>query len=416
MELSEKRNIAGRMIRCIRKNSSLTLQELAKKSGLSFQHLSDVEKGAKSSNEETIQKIMKMLGKPFYPDETILDEVSLCFDTLLKAYVDGDHEQRREQMIKLSENERWEYSYAYPTVWLARFMASGLEVKDYDYQLCEEHCLMLFDVFNDLQKSVFLLIRGICLYCDFHRYQEAKKDFEQSISYAPDHVLSGFTYNQLGLMYEYEYDLVKAYDMQLRAKEIMSRNYCFNRVLFVENSIGRIMAQQKRYDEMKECLLNVVNKSKLLKNGEEICDTAYFNLAYYSLFARKYDDVLLYAQRLINQGKMVARCSYLLAWAYMEMKDLKTSMQYYQLLVTKNRHDQADVDAYEKCLKYIYTGKENSYYKTLQSFAKKSKERGVLQDCVHALEYLIEYCEKHNMYKEGFKYQRELLNIIEKNG
>ena len=46
---------------------------------------------------------------------------------------------------------------------------------------------------------------------------------------------------------------------------------------------------------------------------------------------------------------------------------------------------------------------------------KKLNKKGYSFDKIMVLEYIIEYCDHHELFEEGYGYQKELLKILQKN-
>lgn len=99
----------------------------------------------------------------------------------------------------------------------------------------------------------------------------------------------------------------------------------------------------------------------------------------------------------------------------MEMGDNVNFEKYYHYLEKTNKHDDYIIDHYEKCLKAKLNNKDKTYYKTLVDLYKKLNKKGYAFDQVMALEYIIEYCDQHELINEGYMYQKELLKILQKN-
>lgn len=293
-------------------------------------------------------------------------------------------------------------------------MATIINFRDYTYDYQNNLCEQMFYIFSNSQKSFYLLLKGIYLYVDLKHYKKAKEELFRSISYSPDGIIAGFTYNQLGILERYDCNYYLAMIYQNKAKEILLKNNCFIRNLSVEISIGILLGEQKYYKEMKEQFLRTYESACIL-NDKETQLNALYNIAFFAMYCKEYEDAIDYANKLIKMNCYLKDCYYILAWVYVEKDDRINAGKYYRSLEKANKHDDYIIDCYEKCLKARINNKDKTYYKTLVDLYKKLNKKGYSFDKIMVLEYIIEYCDHHELFEEGYGYQKELLKILQKN-
>lgn len=93
------------------------------------------------------------------------------------------------------------------------------------------------------------------------------------------------------------------------------------------------------------------------------------------------------------------------------MNDEVNAMKYFIKLKNTNKHTNVFADCLQQCIKYKLDKKEDRYFHKLKSVYNKIKYNGVVEDKIIILDYIIEYCEQHQIIEEEYKYQKELLNI-----
>lgn len=404
----------GTILKTIRKNKGITLSDLSKKCNLSIQYISDIENGNKSSKSETLDMIFRSMNILFNFDVEVEKQVTHLFNRMVHAHICLNIKERTELIEKLTSHPDWEFSYAYPIIQLAKYMATIINFRDYTYDYQNNLCEQMFYIFSNSQKSFYLLLKGIYLYVDLKHYKKAKEELFRSISYSPDGIIAGFTYNQLGILERYDCNYYLAMIYQNKAKEILLKNNCFIRNLSVEISIGILLGEQKYYKEMKEQFLRTYESACIL-NDKETQLNALYNIAFFAMYCKEYEDAIDYANKLIKMNCYLKDCYYILAWVYVEKDDRINAGKYYRSLEKANKHDDYIIDCYEKCLKARINNKDKTYYKTLVDLYKKLNKKGYSFDKIMVLEYIIEYCDHHELFEEGYGYQKELLKILQKN-
>ena len=90
----------GKMIREQRKKQSLTLNQLAKLSGVSVAHLGRIEQGQRGASTLTLQKIAEPLGFDLYELLVMTGHLSLglSFRRVLKALLSNLHYRKAYKM------------------------------------------------------------------------------------------------------------------------------------------------------------------------------------------------------------------------------------------------------------------------------------------------------------------------------
>ena len=404
--------LIGTILNIERKERSLKLQDL-KKSGKSIQYISDIEKGNKKIYIPTISKLFSQLSINFNFDYETFNEVNSLFEKMIHVYLNHDRKKRKEYMVKLTSNSAWEFSYAYPLIQLTKFMATVLHEIDFSYDYIDKKCEKLFNIFTNYQKSLYLLMKANYQFYHLGKFESAKDNLKKSIQYSPEAAITGFTYNQLGNLITLDYHLSMALEYQKKGIEILKKYGYYRRSIQLELMVGNILAELRRFDEMKQQYLKTYDFA-ITYNNDDIKRKSLYNLAYYSMYGRRYEDAITYANQVIKMNYYLTECYYILAWVYMEMGDNVNFEKYYHYLEKTNKHDDYIIDHYEKCLKAKLNNKDKTYYKTLVDLYKKLNKKGYAFDQVMALEYIIEYCDQHELINEGYMYQKELLKILQK--
>lgn len=411
--LDNRKSLIGTILNIERKERNKKLQDLAS-SGKTVQYISDIENGNKNLYEPTVKKLFDLIDIDFNFDQKIVDEVSTLFDDMMHAYLNLNRIKRKTYMEKITSHPVWEFSYAYPMIQLTKYMATVLHEIDFSYDIINWKCEKLFKVFTNQQKSIYLLMKAIHDYYQLGKLQSAKESLKQSISFSPEDAITGFTYNQLGNLVSLDFDLIKSLEYQRKGIEILKRHGYYQRSIYLELMIGNHLAELRRFNEMKDQYLRVYDFAMTF-NIDELKYKSLYNLAYYSMYGKYYEDVIDYANKVLEIRKNTYECHYILAWSYLEMGRLSKANEHYQLLAKLNKHDDYIIDAYEKCIKYRLSSKDASYYKTLINLYKKLYNKFYTFDKVMVLEYIIEYCDHHELFEEGYGYQKELLKILQKN-
>lgn len=405
--------LIGKILNIERKSRNIRLQDLIA-SGKTIQYISEIENGNKKIYEPTISKLFSLIGIDFNFNQTTLDEVYVLFEEMIHVYLNHDLKKRKAYMVKLTSNPAWEFSYAYPLIQLTKFMATVLDEIDFFYDDINAKCEELITIFNNHEKSIYLLMKAIYEFYDLGRFESAKDNLKKSIQYSPEAAITGFAYNQLGNLITLDYHLSMALEYQKKGIEILKKYGYYRRSIQLELMVGNILAELRRFDEMKQQYLKTYDFA-ITYNNDDIKRKSLYNLAYYSMYGRRYEDAITYANQVIKMNYYLTECYYILAWVYMEMEDNVNFEKYYHYLEKTNKHDDYIIDHYEKCLKAKLNNKDKTYYKTLVDLYKKLNKKGYAFDQVMALEYIIEYCDQYELINEGYMYQKELLIILQKN-
>ena len=205
--------LIGKILNVERKSRDIRLQDLTA-SGKTIQYISEIENGNKKIYEPTISKLFSLIGIDFNYNQTTLDEVYVLFEEMIHVYLNQDLKKRKEYMVKLTSNSAWEFSYAYPLIQLTKFMATVLDEIDFFYDDINAKCEELFTIFNNHEKSIYLLMKAIYEFYDLGKFESAKDNLKKSIQYSPEAAITGFTYNQLGNLITLDYHLSMALEYQ----------------------------------------------------------------------------------------------------------------------------------------------------------------------------------------------------------
>lgn len=409
----DEKVLIGMILNIERKERGIRLQDLTAL-GKSVQYISDIENGNKNIFEPTISKLFSLMGIKFNFDRKAFDEVNDLFEKLLHVYLNSNRKKRKEYMEKLTSNSAWEFSCAYPMIQLTKFMATVLHEFDFSYDYMDKKCEKLFNIFTNNQKSIYLLMKAIYEFYNLGKFEVAKENLKKAIQYSPEAAITGFAYNQLGNLESLDHGLSKALEYQRKGIEILKNYGYYQRSIHLELMIGNFLAELRRFNEMKKQYLKVYDLA-ITFNDEDIKRKSLYNLSYYSMYGKYYDDAITYANQVIGMNCFVTKCHYILAWSYMGLGIFSKANEHYQLLKKLNKHDDFIVDGYEKCIKYRLASKNDSYYKALVNLYKKLYNKIYTFDKVMVLEYILEYCDQHELYEEGYMYQKELLKILQKN-
>lgn len=411
--LDNKEVLIGTILNIERKEKGLSLSDLTTV-GKSIQYISDIENGNKKIYKPTVSKLFSLIGIEFDFDENLLLEVNQLFDQLIHIYLSVNRTERKICMEKLTSNPAWEFSYAYPIIQLTKYMATVLGDINFSYDYINQKCEKLFSLYTNRQKSIYLLMKAINEYYNMGNLDLAKNCLQSSISYSPEDAITGFSYNQLGNLMSLDFNITKSLEYQRKGIELLAKHQYYQRTFFLELMIGNHLGTLRRFKDMKEQFLKTYEFA-VTYNIENLKYKTLYNLAYYSMYGKIYEDAINYAFKVIEMDKYKTECYYILSWTYMELGNITKADEYYHLLVKSNKHDDYIIDGYEKCLKWRLKGKESSYYKALKDLYGKLLKKGNAFDQVMVLEYIIEYCDQHLLYEEGYIYQKNLLKILQKN-
>ena len=180
------------------------------------------------------------------------------------------------------------------------------------------------------------------------RFESAKDNLKKSIQYSPEAAITGFAYNQLGNLITLDYHLSMALEYQKKGIEILKKYGYYRRSIQLELMVGNILAELRRFDEMKQQYLKTYDFA-ITYNNDDIKRKSLYNLAYYSMYGRRYEDAITYANQVIKMNYYLTECYYILAWVYMEMEDNVNFEKYYHYLEkTQVGCDEVKVNIEEK--------------------------------------------------------------------
>lgn len=405
--------IIGAVLKIERKKKALSLKQINELVDVSAQYLSDIENGKKQVFIPTMDKIFESMDIHFNFDEEILKQADFKFNELIEAYLQMNREKRTKLIQEIVNHSQWEYSLAYPLVQLTKYMATVLEEVIYDYDVINEKCMMLFSLFTNRQKSLYLLMRAIHEYYDCKEYDNALNDLVESTDISPNDPISGYSYNQLGILYEKDYQLHKAFECQKKSNEILLKNHYYKRNIYAEMEIAKLYQRFGMIEEMKHQYLKIIELESHLNVKGNIGITKY-NYAYDLMISEEYDEAIQRVQEVLSADMYKHECYYILAWSYLELKETEKARKAYEQMKRYNKHDDYILDAYEKCIRYRLESKSDQYYRKLKSLYKRMNKYTSALDKLMVLEKIVKYAEEHQFIEDLCIYQKEMLKILYK--
>lgn len=286
-------------------------------------------------------------------------------------------------------------------------MPDEKKIKKYS-KLCDD----VLDLFTDSQKSIYFYFLGSYQLYDLNDCKLGEINLNKSAHFDSDGEILGMTYNQLGIVKLKSRHLHEAYLLQIKSREILQKFNCYKRLVYPELTLGDILLQKRLKDEAEAQYLRTIQLCKQLGNVRTM-NIAFSNLAYGMMtMVHDYSKAIYYCQQLIDVDEYKQQIYYILSWSYYYLKESKEASYYLSLLNDVNTHQSLEIDTYAIGLKYCLEGKHELYYQKLLNYYNQIKDDFKTYDKIVVLEKLIEYCSKHQKYKEGYNFQQEYIQVI----
>lgn len=403
-------HIIGFIIRYERKKKKLKLEDFSNIIGVSKQHLSEIENGRKNLNKHTIDKIFDALDIAFNWEIDEQNELPNLFNDYIHTYVGVDQKKRKEQSQLIIQNEKWKYSFYYPIVLLTEFSSLVLEDSKGNIDEVMEKCEKIFSLFDNEQQAIYYYFKGLHEHIDHDNFQLGEEYYQKSIQCNPFGEICGMAYYQMCIICYCDFRLLNSLDSLKKAKNILEKNHDYRRVVGCEIAQGQIYGTSNLFSSMEKQYL------KALKLSNDFCfeeqnNMIYFNLTYGLTIAKQYEKAIHYGEQYLSAKYRTGDFCAMLAWCHYQLHQLKDCQYYLSLLEKNNDSICEDSKVYVDGLRYLLKGNYTAYYNKLVKYYNKVKDCSGKLNAVMALKHIIDYCEKNEMYEEGFKYQKELIQL-----
>lgn len=414
LDNSYQQKVVIQFLKNERLKKKISISELAKTLGVSKQFLAEVETFGRKANPELIESLFLYFDIDFSTDLVFCDEIINYYNQIIKCYLNINKKERMQIYKKVIES-KCQYSYVYPLFWLICFINAVLDNNfdniDEIIKLCDAN----FELFTHSQKSDYLYFKGMYFHRDKKETLQGKEFYISSLSYEHGEI-SGMIFHQLGTIYLKENNIHLAYDMFIKSKDKLEEYHNYKMTYFPLSSMALLNMQLRLVSRAENLYLDVITICKQFnrKTEEKI---AYFNLAHGMMWNKEYKKAIDYIQPCIEQDFQLDASYYVLAWSYYYLNECKMATYYLDKINELDNKTNVEIQVYTTALRYLINGNHNQYYNKLVKFynylqSENSKINTYSIDKMVLLERLIEYCDKHRLFEEGFNYSKDLLKIV----
>ena len=406
-----RKEAIGLVIYHLRKQTNVSLKQLADSVGISSQYLHEIEKGKKKSNIKIYQSIFEKLNATFYDDSCYGQKYVFLFYDMIDAYIDMNPNKRKLLSQELLTDPHIQTSYYHPIYYLTKFIFNELESEMGSDDEDIKDCLKVYSLFSKQQRAIFYYFRGIHAFV--HEPDKAQFYFHQSLNESSTVSISAMAYYMVGKNYVKTYNFAKAIDYLNLSKDVLVKQNHFHRTVYPMIVLGIVYSLMRQTSLMENYFLSA-SKIALQYNDKKNHFLSMENIAFSHLRLCNYDQCIRYSLQLLQEGYTDYYLYYSLAWSYYMQGNKINAAKYRDLLVKYNKHEYLDVDNYEICLNYLLDGKYEAYFKKLKKYYETCKHKNPIEDNEVLLERLVAYCDQNNLVEEGYYYQKEYIKLLKK--
>ncbi|MFP4287168.1 MAG: helix-turn-helix domain-containing protein [Candidatus Izemoplasmataceae bacterium] len=391
---------------------SLTIRDLAKKTGLSHSTITRIEQGLIEPNDEMVLSLKKALAISFEACETCLNDFDQQYHQVIEDIMYVRYEPTHptiEAMIK--EYHLYEDCVCFYKFYLMLFMYT---------QHLRQYKALEDDLFNKLQilEPLFkdsdyelLLIQFGGYYINKGQRKKALEYLSKHLNLSTDKHLFAFSHNIKAIIHSEHYLEYKlALNSLAIASEIFQEVNNFPRLMQTKIFTQRIYIYMNRFDDFLK-LYNHTNRYAQIKGTPFILERSKQNLARYYLATKQYQEAL----DILNSYKSDLGEYY--AFKIYALFQLKYGVEAMHL-IQKAKTDMYDdrYGQYKLCMLAIEhaltLGRDEGYLTKLKNFADSTLDRGDFMFAKMAIKLYTEALEDKRLYKEAYTYADKLLQAM----
>lgn len=298
-----KQNLLGAFIQLHRKNENLSLSFTADIVKISKAYLSDIEKGKRIPQEYTLSQILKVLGVSLNRDESIALFLEDKLHELYKnyAYLNEAQESRiYEEDIFTDSN--YEFSLGFLQFYLIKLMKEiRFSHNNEQAEICKKIITDNFELISQDDKNIFY---DLCALEEISRanYNRALSYLNQGLK-NPTSLTEAMINYHLCIVHQELNKLSSALIYCQKAYILFNKDFSFHRMLYTLIHEGNCYSRLHDYEIAENKYLKVLDNCSYDSSGD-LQKTAYNNLSWNALKAKKYEDCIEYTKKAITLGSI----------------------------------------------------------------------------------------------------------------
>lgn len=409
--------ILGTFFKRFREDDGISLNYVSDSIKVSKAHLSNFEHGKKRLSDDKFKMLIEFYEIEFNEDKEKLSEIRELLLKIYQTYVEFDEETEfnlLENAIK--RKDEFVYSYGSFTFKLIELMYMiRIERKEELTQNKIDEVLNLIDVYNNEEKCILYdLITINNIYNN--DYQKAKIYVLKALDFSKlsdIHFLNLVALYHSIIIFQRVNNPVKALLYCEEAIQKGEREKLYMRLFYLYMHKGNCFSRLYLFDEAKDCYLEILNKTKFLKDKFFII-AIYENLCWNSLKAKNYKETIEYANLAIKNGSHNNDIQYYIVHALFYLNEYNECLK-----VIEANSKKIDNNSFsyliQLSIKYKINKDYDKFLKTINVCYELSKTERDYESQILVLNMMLEHFKELNDFEKIANIQEQLLRLYVRN-
>lgn len=405
--------ILGTFFKSFREEDGISLNYVSDSIEISKAHLSNFEHGKKRLSDDKFKMIIEFYDIEFNEDKEKLKEIRELLLKIYQTYVELDEDLEFNLLGNaIKRKVEFVYSYGCFTFKLIELMYMiRIENNEETIQYKINEVLNLIDVYNNEEKCILYdLITISNIYNN--DYQQAKNNILKALDFSKQsdiHFLNLVTLYHSIIVFQRVNNPVKALLYCEEAIYKGEREKLYMRLFYLYMHKGNCFSRLYLFDEAKECYLEILNKTKFLKDKFfEI--TIYENLSWNSLKAKNYEETIKYANLAIKNGSNDDDLFYYIVYALFNLDEYNECLKLIEFNSKKINNNSFSY-LIQLSIKYKISNEFDKFLKTINVCYELSKTDRDYESQILVLNMMLEHFKELNDFEKIAKIQELLIKL-----
>lgn len=399
--------ILSQLIRYVRKQKQLKIDELAELSSYSNRYISEIEIGQKKVSIDTLKAILNSMNVDFHEEIDLEDELNEIVD----LYIDRDYSyvDRLKRVIDKEENY---YSNSFHIVLLSEYIYKVYSHDFYALDKIKIYLDRMMSGFNCTQKLIYYIFQSIEAE-DNHELLTLEEVIDEGISIRENNRLScalvGLLFSFKSML-EFEKNILdEALIYSLRAKRKLESSGSYLKILNVQIKYINILICMKNFEKAEKEIEETIKLAGKLASQNTIIFCVLNKIVLYYRSNQFEKCLSLCNEYLGNDEYDQAHLCFYKILTYYRLNQLDRAKE----MVFRFRESFPNDDEYNLYWYGLLNGilNEKEISKSIGYLEKYLIKSKTIYDLEELYIICIMYYERKQMYKEAFEYSSKCLAL-----
>ena len=399
--------ISSQLIRYVRKQKQLKIDELAELSNYSNRYISEIEIGQKKVSIDTLKAILNSMNVDFHEEIDLEDELNEIVD----LYIDRDYSyvDRLKRVIDKEENY---YSNSFHIVLLSEYIYKVYSHDFYALDKIKIYLDRMMSGFNCTQKLIYYIFQSIEAE-DNHELSTLEEVIDEGISIRENNRLScallGVLFSYKSLLKFNKNILDEALIYSLKAKRKLESSGSYLKMLNVQVKYINILICMKNFEKAEKEIEETIKLAGKLASQNTIIFCVLNKIVLYYRSNQFEKCLSLCNEYLGNDEYDQAHLYFYKILTYYRLKQLDRAKE----MVFRFRESFPNDDEYNLYWYGLLNGilNEKEISKSIGYLEKYLIKIKTIYDLEELYIICITYYERKQMYKEAFEYSSKCLAL-----